>query len=907
MKYVIRAAPILVALALFVSFLAIQQPNAVKAVSATVKLLDGNSTSNTVSFSTRNKIVVAEVTDADESGTITVKLTSDAGTTTYDAFILTELGSTGVFRNSFRLATATDSGVSPVELAVDDGDSVKIAYNDLDPGLGRSASLTVDLDGPGFTKLSPADGTVDNEETQVITIEIRDEPSFVVATSIRFLISDTQKSQSDTENLVVITEIPADSTTDIENAAGDVIGFKAQIAVDIVNTTKFIGASATDVAGNKAWFDVDDDDDAETLAEITVDSVDPVMGSNAAFTGLLFDEDATDCDPGPCSLDKNERDWIMVFFTDDNDLDGTSIDAGDFSVEGHSVRAAKWFDEDGTATHAGASGAPWNIRNLVFIQLEDELAADETPDVFLGALAGGVQDAAGNIKASGEDEADDQIGPKFAVSNFLPAPSSASLAGEDVEVTFTVTTDEEMDGNPDVTVWNVFSPGLSSDLDVTVSSAGTNRWSVVVDEVAVNTASIYNIHISGDDLNSNSADLGINNSDTTTYKNAGTADGVACSKANPCTVDITKTTGTLDGVDCTAGACPSSDDSLVTGFFGTAATSTIGGAFTASDIDEDAIYFEGDTKDLAAPDTVPAADGSSDVRSPFFVSLDFSAEGSEFDEDDHAKVDLLSATLDGVDVLASASTADEQKWLIAILDIALGDHTLVINASDQAGNELADGEFTLDFEVTERDPIEVGLNPGWNLISLPGQPADPSIDAVMANNDATAVITYDPTIPGGFLVAVRDPGGTFSGTLKNMDARRGYWVLTDSFVPIEVDVPPLAAGSAGVLPPTIPIAKGWNLVPVQDPTGVFGSGDSLQAADYFTSAEDVSAVNFFDTIANQWEFVDITNDSVDITTSPDTYTGATVDIGRAYWVFSTDVGSLVPVPISAVLTADVTP
>ncbi len=80
------------------------------------------------------------------------------------------------------------------------------------------------------------------------------------------------------------------------------------------------------------------------------------------------------------------------------------------------------------------------------------------------------------------------------------------------------------------------------------------------------------------------------------------------------------------------------------------------------------------------------------------------------------------------------------------------------------------------------------------------------------------------------------------------------------------------------------------------------SGDKLQAKSYFKSAADVTAVYFFDTIANAWVFVDITDDSVDATTSPDTFTGATVEIGRAYWVFSTEVGSLVPVPITTVLT-----
>ena len=155
--------------------------------------------------------------------------------------------------------------------------------------------------------------------------------------------------------------------------------------------------------------------------------------------------------------------------------------------------------------------------------------------------------------------------------------------------------------------------------------------------------------------------------------------------------------------------------------------------------------------------------------------------------------------------------------------------------------------------------------------------------------DASTVVTFDPTIPGGFLVAVRDAAGDWTGKLDSMDAAHGYWVLTDTFTPIEVDVPPLAAGSAA-LPPTLPIAKGWNLVPVLDVAGTKVAGDTILATKYFVSlrtelAFDVTAIYFFDTVLNAWVFVDHSS------TSPDT-----VEIGRAYWIFSLKAGTLVPVP-----------
>ena len=85
--------------------------------------------------------------------------------------------------------------------------------------------------------------------------------------------------------------------------------------------------------------------------------------------------------------------------------------------------------------------------------------------------------------------------------------------------------------------------------------------------------------------------------------------------------------------------------------------------------------------------------------------------------------------LDGVDITDSVKTTDDETFLVTLENISIGDHTVNIQAVDQAGNVL-DDILEIDFEVSDRDPFEKRLSPGWNLVSLPGSPADSSIAAV---------------------------------------------------------------------------------------------------------------------------------------------------------------------------------
>ena len=119
----------------------------------------------------------------------------------------------------------------------------------------------------------------------------------------------------------------------------------------------------------------------------------------------------------------------------------------------------------------------------------------------------------------------------------------------------------------------------------------------------------------------------------------------------------------------------------------------------------------------------------------------------------------------------------------------------------------------------------------------------------------TRVYSFDPAMAGGWMVALRDSASdAFAGTLTEIDADHGYWMLTDSFESLEVDIPRFEAGAdVGDLPPsppTIDVAVGWNLLPVRDVTSGLSAGDDIGSDVYFAGLE-ISRVYGFDTVGQR--------------------------------------------------------
>ena len=682
-------------------------------------------------------------------------------------------------------------------------------------------------------------------------------------------------------------------------------GYDVTTELALSENTHYVTFIVCDAAGNCVAYDPDENDLSEALAEIIVDTTDPVL--EEARTGVMWDAAADKYDK-----DGNRR-FIQVLFKDASDLNPDTIEADDFVVDGHTIKDVYTYDDPDDGEEEWDTRFDTDVRyraiaKTVFIELEEELLPDATPDVSL--VPNGIEDKAGNEQDDGEKEAKDFIAPSFMVTS-IESPRQTSrdnvLVGEDEKVTLTVTSDERINATkPRVQVNYVNAPagcvnrdgiilsvGFDDDgsgriepdearpdcarnavggtLNSVISRDSTQEWTITVDKPT--STGYYNVYIQA--------------SDRSTQKNEG-SEGVA-------PTDIAKDFFEKDG-DVNA---------------------------------DDAVFFEGDIQ-LPKPQVIVSGKHAGDseptveFKRPLFVEIDFTenfntnedgrndcsaadkissnadtrlecvSEGAEYAEDGFDTVTITRFELDGVDMTDDVKTTDDETFLVALDDVGIGDHKLKIQAIDVAGNELTD-VLEIEFAVEERDPFTRRLNPGWNLVSLPGSPADSAIASVFGSDiEVRTVYTYNPVTPGGWQVAVRETlDDAWQGDLTDITAKSGYWVLSDAIQDLEVSIPRLAGGAVGastpVQPPVIPMYAGWNLIPVVDVTGdALDTKKSINATTYLNSLDDgldLARVLGFNTITNEW-FTVIDPSDASVTDN--------LQIGSAYWVFVRESASLVP-------------
>ena len=239
-------------------------------------------------------------------------------------------------------------------------------------------------------------------------------------------------------------------------------------------------------------------------------------------------------------------------------------------------------------------------------------------------------------------------------------------------------------------------------------------------------------------------------------------------------------------------------------------------------------------------------------------------------------MEITSITLNGNNVSDNLAAVSDRKYTLAARDLATGAYELKVTGRDDVGNEVKD---SYKFDVVVRKPYELDLIPGWNLVSLPGTPLDPSIGAVMGDSmQASIVLAYQDD---EWLTTVND-NGTWRGTLTDIVGGYGYWVQTTAFESISALIP--ETDTSSVLP-TARVIKGWNLLGVVDvlqaPAGDSPS-DNEEADDYFSNIGWKVAYSF-NTQSNQWSKA-IKGEGV----------GAEIVNGKGYWVWSTAKGTLVP-------------
>ncbi|MCH7608514.1 MAG: hypothetical protein IIC94_08135, partial [Chloroflexi bacterium] len=665
-------------------------------------------------------------------------------------------------------------------LALDDGDEIDVAYG------VRAAVTTVDAEAPSIDDEFPADGSFLSANTILLGAEVTDSGVG---------LGDDLNVKANTElRFIDGTPVGIIGQPDSVNDDDDPV-FKVIYSLGLVEDVYDWELTIFDLVGNST---VDNFD-------LTVDRDDPRMLQ--ATTGIAYDSDdkSTEAD----------RNSIVIVFenTDGSDefLDKASLDASDFVVENNEVIGVVFpnlepgDEDDNGVDFTGVPGAGGDSpndesRHVVFLTLRDELEADEEPLVQI--LAAAVEDLAGNGNSAQSLDADDGIAPEFTITIDGEASSRPVVIGKaDHVFTVTVTSDEPLDGNDPPAIYFLSLDTESdqgtffSDVEVqtvvaelNADPAGTNTWETEQDgDIFTSSFSgLVVVFVVGTDENGNE----------------NTSKGVDPSGVSPTRplpndlVDLSDADGDnalieFDSLfaDPDFEVRPETD----------ADTTESSSPFIVLDFDEGKEYsidIDADSSDAG----VTGLDGPAD-------KID------DIEIDTHDTVTLTSVELDGVDVSGQVGRRDDDSFVIALRDLAVGEYTLTCTAVDEVGNDIDADDCKFDFEVVERGDYEVPLDPGWNLVSLPGTPADPAIDSVLPSSmSASRVLQW---VGGAFEVAERGDDGMWdpSGQITEITAGPGYWVFTTAFEDIETLIP--ERYPATVLP-TVDIVGGWNLVGIVD-------------------------------------------------------------------------------------------
>ena len=208
-------------------------------------------------------------------------------------------------------------------------------------------------------------------------------------------------------------------------------------------------------------------------------------------------------------------------------------------------------------------------------------------------------------------------------------------------------------------------------------------------------------------------------------------------------------------------------------------------------------------------------------------------EEEEYSGDTHRTVEILSS---GIEVVLedgtilnlregadyNLSSSDNIVYTMSLLNPPIGKYTVVVTAKDEAKRVSRTIDSTIpellesEFVIIPSLPVELEMKPGWNLISLPFQPINPSINSVLPPDHAASLVMSYDNATGLWSVSRRDPDtGLFTGDVRTMVATTAYFVFTATQQDIRLIRPDLAtAAAAPAVPPAVPVVAGWNLVPV---------------------------------------------------------------------------------------------
>ncbi len=783
------------------------------------------------------------------------------------------------------------------------GDTITISI----AGAGQ-VSLEVDGEGPDLTEITPEHDSAWRSGRLDFSFEVRDDDSGLRHDGelVRSLDGDDTQVNGDRDQVTSgepLTVRSGGSISPNGKAADISLGVGRDTDITDIGRWTLLGSrpgvayefsargnnfdegryemrvTARDRAGNESMsVGAYDDNDEPLPYEFTVDDTEPSVRAVQAGVGYDTREEK----------EVPDRRSIMLDF---GEALQSGIDHEQFTVSGHRVVGIVHpgrLSGDETAMDIEGNEID-DPRSRIYLRLADDLASDETPDVLL--FGGVVYDLAGNPNDSVDRTAEDTVAPLFTVglaalaegATLTPGPLPARKEGEgrlvansDGEFVVDVRSDEEVRRRP-----TVYFVGIETN-EGTKNGTKTGEYVYTVRSMQTGSALVEQ----EDPLHWRRA------YEASRLTSLGGLIGVIVSAEDE-NRNVFSTPGWKPG----SSGKPADGDVL-----------------DVEAMDEAGLLLELDTdfNDDATPELrVTPRRGQEDNETESarpIVAMLFSAEGEEYAlcptgtnggcggdnpdaefSDSHAKVYITGITLNGGDASVRLSRVDDAQFALQAGNLAQGRHEVAYTAVDEAGNE-AEGEFA--FSVVARGAYEIDISPGWNLISVPGTPVDPSLNAVIPpSGGISAVMSYQD---GNWLTAAVGEDGSWRGSLTEIEAGYGYWVFATSFATVAPLIPEPETTS---LPPTVRVNHGWNLLGVidlfQNAAGKApGAGDGDGEADNYFGSFDWRVAYTFDGQYHRWVRIAPEDDEDD--EAEDDGEPPEIVNGRGYWVWSAEPGTLVP-------------
>ncbi len=477
---------------------------------------------------------------------------------------------------------------------------------------------------------------------------------------------------------------------------------------------------------------------------------------------------------------------MRVTFTDASGLDSATVLPAAFVVSSNTVSSVLLVDVVGENALSAEQRLPLDV----FLTLGTALTSSTRPTV---TISSSILDKAGNAFAGASSKATDKLGPSLTVT------LDKTLSKKQVKAT--IVSDELLIAAPTVAVLKMTSTTTGAVGAVAGSAVGavaqsgtmTYTQTTKIASIGNDAGAEFNVYVTANDTGASGGNLG----------KKGHASNATHSTAITYELDQWLNDGNPPKV-------------LVADEVAEATTASATGVPKVESVDPLIVTVDFN-KGCTAGDACAAA-----------------GETAEYTGDSHKTAKLTKATYkvtfkDGssetttLDVASDITSPDNKRFTIALQAPKVGKYTLTINAVDEAGNDnltsptaATPQNLVYNWEVTAASPVKLSLSPGWNLMSLPFQPANPAINSVIpATHPIDLVMAYNNT-DQVWLVSRRDADtGLFVGDVAVMTATTAYFVRTNNFEELSLLQPPVATQAAAPPPPpAIAIVAGWNLVPV---------------------------------------------------------------------------------------------